>query len=45
MTERFRGGGTIPDNGDTSAWTVTYTPVTQLTLSANQVAVLLVAAP
>jgi hypothetical protein len=39
------GGGILPDNADTSAWTVTYTPVTQLTLSANQVAVLLVAAP
>ncbi len=39
------GGGMIPENGDTSAWTVTYTPVTQVTLPANQVAVLLAAAP
>ena len=39
------GGGIVPSDGDTSAWTVTYTAVTQVTLAANQVAVLLVAAP
>ena len=39
------GGGIIPDNGDTSLWITTYTSVTQVTLAANQAAILLVAAP
>ena len=39
------GGGIVPGDGDTSAWTVAYPAVTQVTLAANQVAVLLVAAP
>jgi hypothetical protein len=39
------GGGIVPDNGNTSAWTVTYTAVTQVTLSANRAAILLVATP
>jgi hypothetical protein len=39
------GGGMIPENGDTSAWTVTYTAVTQISLPANRAAVLLLAAP
>jgi hypothetical protein len=39
------GGGFVPADGDTSAWTVSYTPVTAVTLPPNRAAVLLDAAP
>jgi hypothetical protein len=35
------GGGLLPDDADTSAWTVSYTPVTSLTLNPHQGAILL----
>ncbi len=35
------GGGLVPTNGDVSAWTVSYTPVTSVTLAPNRAAVLL----
>ncbi len=39
------GGGIIPDDGDISAWTVTYHPVNSMTLLAGQSAILLNAEP
>jgi len=39
------GGGEVPADGDVSAWTVTYTPVTAVTLQPNQAVVLLKTAP
>ncbi|MFZ5881538.1 MAG: putative glycoside hydrolase [Chloroflexota bacterium] len=39
------GGGTLPADADTSAWDVTYTPVTQVTLAPNRAAVLLSSLP
>jgi hypothetical protein len=38
-------GGILPEDGNTSLWTITYDPVTQITLSANQAAVLLMEVP
>ena len=35
------GGGEVPAGGDVSAWTVTYAPVTAVTLQPNRAAVLL----
>jgi len=35
------GGGEVPADGDVSAWTVTYTPVSAVTLQPNRAAVLL----
>ena len=39
------GGGFVPADGNVSAWTVHYTPVSRLTLAPNQGAVLLKTAP
>ncbi len=39
------GGGFIPTDGDVSAWTVSYAPVTSVTLASNRAAVLLNTAP
>ncbi|HOT90730.1 MAG TPA: putative glycoside hydrolase [Anaerolineae bacterium] len=39
------GGGFVPADGDVSAWTVSYTPVTSVELAPNRGAVLLNAAP
>ena len=36
------GGGWVPEDGGTSAWTVTYAPVTSVTLAPNRGAILLV---
>lgn len=35
------GGGFVPDDGDTSAWTVSYTPVNSVTLTPHRGAILL----
>jgi hypothetical protein len=39
------GGGFVPVNGDVSSWTVSYSPVTNLTISPNQAIVLLDSLP
>ncbi len=39
------GGGFVPANGDVSAWTVNYAPVTSVELAPNRAAILLNAAP
>ncbi len=36
------GGGWLPDDADTSAWTVSFAPVTSVTLNPNRGAILLV---
>lgn len=40
-----QGGGFVPPDGDVSAWTVTYAPVSAVTLAPNRAAILLNAAP
>jgi hypothetical protein len=39
------GGGVVPTDGDLSAWGMDYLPVTRVSLSPNQAAILLEALP